>query len=82
MDAHFFVYCHQALQSHDDAKPSPSPRSDLCKDPSMQRTHMPGVRHVTMQQSNARKGAVAQAVPQITEKEAAVVGRVLQYVYV
>ena len=60
-------------------KPSPRSKTDLCKDPSMQRTHMPGVHHVTMQQSTAAKGALAQALPQSNVQEAAVVGRSIQY---
>ena len=63
-------------------KSSPRSKSDLCKDPSMQHTHMPGVHHVTMQQSTAAYGAVAQALSQINGQEAAVVGRLLQYLNV
>ena len=60
--------CLQALLSHDDVKPSPRSKSDLCKDRSMQHTHMPAVHHVTMQHSSsthAAKGAVVQALSQI-----------------
>ena len=48
----------------------------------MQHTHMPGVHHVTMQQSTAAYGAVAQALSQINGQEATVVGRLLQYLNV
>ena len=63
-------------------KPSPKSKTDWCKDPPTQRTHMPGVHHVTMQQSTAAKGALAQALPQSNVREAAVVGRSMQYLYV
>ena len=63
-------------------KPSPRSKTDLCKDPSTQCTHMLGVHHVTMQQSTTAKGAVAQALPQSNVQEVAVVGRSMQYLYV
>lgn len=81
-----FLCCLQALQSSDNdrtahqvtVKSSPGAQSKLCKSLPMQSTQMAGKRcpGVAIQQSTTTKSALAQAVPQVHERNATVVGSI------